>query len=204
MPGPISGGHSAAADQNFSVGRQFDLASRQYFSNRSLAQPEGMIHADERSGFGEPVALDHGVSQASPEFFGHAVERGTAGDECPELPSELAMHSPENPPALQEMLAFRRLKASLKFFQSAFVLQIALNFFFQRLQHARHCNQHGHALAPDRANNLGGLQRILKNHRAAQQLRQKHSQKLAEHMAQAATGSESEPDAPSAHTSDIV
>ena len=143
-----------------------------------------MIHADDGRGFGEPVALDGGVSQASPELFGHAVERGTAGDECPELPSELAMHAPEDPPAMEEMLSFRRLKAPLKILQTALVLQIALNLFFQRLQHARHRHQHRHALAPDSANDFAGLKRILEYHRAAQELRQKYSQELTKHVTQ--------------------
>ena len=122
VPAPISGGHSATADQDFSVRGQFDFAPGQYFANRSLAQPKGMIHADDRCGLGEPVALDGGVSQASPELFGHAVECGSAGNERPELPSELTMHPPEDPPAMEEMLPFRRLKTLLKLLQAAFAL----------------------------------------------------------------------------------
>ena len=143
-----------------------------------------MIHADDGSRFGQPVALDGGVSQASPEFFGHAVERGPSGNECPELPAELAMHAPEDPPAVEEMLSLRRLKPPPKIFQPAFIFQIALDFLFQRLQHARHRHQHRHALAPDGANDFARLERILKDHGAAHQLRQKHSQELSEHMAQ--------------------
>ena len=106
MPGPISGGNAAASDQNFSIWSQLDLAPRQHFSNRPFAQAKGMVHADDRSGFGETVALNYGVTHPSPELFGHAVERRTAADKCPELPSELAMNAPEDPPAEEKVLSF--------------------------------------------------------------------------------------------------
>ena len=184
MPSPISRGYAAAANQDFAVRRQFDFAPRQNFSNRSFAQAKRMIHADDGSRFRQPIALDGGVSQASPELFGHAIERGPSGNECPELPSKLAMHSPEDPPAVEEMLSLRRLKSPPEIFEPAFIFQIALDLLLQRLQHARHRHQHRHSLAPDGANDFARLERILENHRAAHQLRQKYSQKLPEHVAQ--------------------
>src|ERR1700722_14215803 len=133
---------------------------------------------------GKPIALDHGVSQPSPELFGDAVERRPTTDKCPEFPPQPAMHAPENPPAMQETLAFSRLKAPAKLFHTAVVLHVTLDFFLQGLQHPRHRYQHRYSLAPNSVNDLGRLQRVLKNHRSAQQLRQENSQKLAEDVTQ--------------------
>ena len=100
-----------------------------------------MVHADQRRGFGQAVALNGGVSEASPEFFGVAVERGAAGDECPEFPSELAMDAAENPPAMQEVFAFGSSKRLPELFCVTFIFEIALDFLFEGLQYARHCDQ---------------------------------------------------------------
>ena len=74
-----------------------------------------MIDADERSGLGKPVTLNHGKAQSSPKFLGSAIERRATGDEGPEFPSELAMDAAENPPAAQEMLAFSGSEGVAKF-----------------------------------------------------------------------------------------
>ena len=58
-----------------------------------------MIHADERGGFGEAVALHGGVAEASPEFFGGSGERGASGNYGPEFPAEAAVNCAEAPPA---------------------------------------------------------------------------------------------------------
>src|SRR6201987_346754 len=82
---PIARSHASAFNENLPILRQFHVATRQNFSDRSLPQPKWMIHADQRSGLGESVALNHGVSQAPPELFRVAVERRAARNECPEL-----------------------------------------------------------------------------------------------------------------------
>src|SRR5438128_921474 len=99
-----------------------------------------MIHADDRRSFGEAVSLDDRVTQPAPELFGHAIECRSATDKRPELPSEVAMNAPENPPAMKKMFPFRGLKSFPELFQSVYFFQITLNFFLQRLQHARHGN----------------------------------------------------------------
>ena len=161
-----------------------DLAAGQHLSDRPFAQAEGMVHADDRSGLGKPVALDDGITQASPESFGVTIERSAAGNKGPKLPPELAPHPPENPPAQQEGLALRPRESLFEFLQSSLVLEIALDFFPQRLQQARHRNQHRDPLAADGANQLRRLQRVLENYRPAQKLRQEDSEELPENVAQ--------------------
>src|SRR5664279_4745548 len=98
-----------------------------------------MVQADQRSRFGQSVALDHGVSQAMPEFFGLAIKRGAAADHGPELPSELAAQTAKGPPAPQKMLAPGCGVAGSKILAAAIngtVLEIAFDLLLQRLDHA--------------------------------------------------------------------
>ncbi len=143
LPGPISAGHSAATDQNFAIRSQLDFAPGQHFADRSFAQTKRMIDADDRRSFGKPIALDHGVSQPSPELFGDAVERRSAGDECPEFPSELAMHAPENPPATQEILPSAAWKRRRNCFQPPSSSRSRSIFSFSD------CNMRGTATSTD-------------------------------------------------------
>src|SRR5271165_2703637 len=101
---PVAAGYAAATYQNFSVVRQFYFASGQNLANRAAAGVEGMIQADQRSCFGQPVSLNHGVSQAMPEVFSVAIESSAAADYGPEFPSELAANSAKRPPATQKVL----------------------------------------------------------------------------------------------------
>src|SRR6185369_7255022 len=94
------------------------------------------------------------------------------------------MNLPEDPPAMQKMLAFGFSKLFLEIFQHALLFQVALDLLFQRLQHARHRDQHGNSFAANGAYHFAGLEGILKDHGAAHQLRQKHSEELPENMAQ--------------------
>src|ERR1019366_1319024 len=104
---PVAAGDAAAAHQDFAVLRQLNFAPGQNLADGPAAGVEGMVQADQRSGFGQAVALDHGVSQAMPEFFGLEIERGPTADHGPEFPSELAADVAESPPASQKMLARR-------------------------------------------------------------------------------------------------
>src|SRR3984893_16375290 len=94
------------------------------------------------------------------------------------------MDAAENPPAAQKMLAFRKSKLLPEFFAAAFVIEIAFDLLFQRLQHARHRDQHGSALAMNGPDHLGRFECVLKYHPAAHQLRQEDSQKLSEDVAE--------------------
>src|SRR5579863_5173177 len=89
-PGPISRSHASAAHQNLAVFRELHFAARQHLSNRSLPQPEGMVHADQRRRLRQSIALDRGIAQPVPEFLGFAVERRSSRNKCPEFPAEPA------------------------------------------------------------------------------------------------------------------
>ena len=127
--------------------------------------------------------MNGGVSEASPEFFGVAVEGGAAGDEGPEFPSELAMDAAENPPAMQEVFAFGGAKFLPELFCMTFVFEIALDFFFEGLQYAGHRDQHGDTLPVDSRDYFGGFERVLEYHCASHQLGEEDSEKLSEDVA---------------------
>src|ERR1019366_3805836 len=181
---PISRRHDSAPHQNLPVFRQLHLAPRQHFANRSLSQPERMVHADQRSRLGQPISLDRRIAEPSPELLSLAVERGAAGNKCPELPAELPANFAKRPPESQVVLLLGWLKPPPASLPLSAVLQIAFDLLLQRLQHTGHTYQNRYALSPDRMDHFRRLQLFLKNYRRAQQRRQKHSQKLPKHMAQ--------------------
>src|ERR1700716_641230 len=113
-----------------------------------------MVQADQRRRLRQPVSLDRGVTQSAPEFFGLTVERGAARDKRPELPAKLPAYRAENPPPMQEMLAFRRAEPPAKLFGLTTIFEIALDLLLERLQNPRHTHQHRHSLASDRAHDF--------------------------------------------------
>src|SRR4029077_16980460 len=123
----IAGRDSSTAHQDFAVFREFDFASVQHFADGTLSQAEGVIDADERRGFGQAVALNHGVAQAVPEFLGRAVEGCAAGDESPEFPAKLAPDAAKGPPAAQEVLAFGCAECGLKLLETVVPGKITLD-----------------------------------------------------------------------------
>ena len=127
---------------------------------------KGMVQRDERRGLGQAVALNDDEAQPPPELFGLGIERSAAGDEGPELPSELVVDSAEAPPAAHEVLVFRRLELALEARQPARCFQVAQDLVFQRLHQARHGDHHRDALALDDAHHLGRVQRVLEDARS--------------------------------------
>src|ERR1700685_606858 len=97
-----------------------------------------MVHTNKRSGLGEAVTLNRGVSKASPKFLGVTVESGAAGGKGPEFPSELTMDAAEDPPATKKVFAFGGSKLFLNLLATPFVFEVAFNFLFKGLQHPRH------------------------------------------------------------------
>ena len=130
-PVPVRSRDTAAANQNFAILGQLDFAARQNFPDRAFAQAKGMIDADERSRFSQPVALDHCITHASPESFRLAVERSATADERPELPTKLAVNPAQGPPAAQEMFARSSTKSLAEFLEFAFEFEVAFNPVFQ-------------------------------------------------------------------------
>ncbi len=181
---PIPCRHAAPANQNLAIIRQLHIPPRQHLPNRSFPQLERMIHADQRSSLRQPITLDSGVSQPSPEFFSLRIQRRASANECPEPPAKLPVNPAKNPPPPQKVLSLRSAEPPQKVLDLATILQIAFNPLFQRLQNSRHTHQHRHALPPDRIHNLRRLHLFLKDHGPAQQRRQKHPQELPKYMAQ--------------------
>ncbi len=143
-----------------------------------------MVHADKGSGFGKPVSLNHRVTEPGPELFGRGGERGTAGNHRPEFPAETPANLSEAPPPLQEMFAIRSLVIALEFLELAARREIAFDLVAQRFNQARHGDQHGDALVVNRPNHFRGIESVDKNRGPAENLRQEHSQQLAEDVTQ--------------------
>ena len=138
-----------------------------------------MIQADHRTGFREPVSLDYHVTQRAPELFRIAIQGCPSGDGRPELPAELAVNSPESPPALEKALAFSRCQLLPRL-----AGKLALDFLLQRLHHSGHRHQHRDPVTADGGQDLARLKARLKDDRSANQARNKHAHVLPEHMAQ--------------------
>src|SRR6185437_1871622 len=138
-----------------------------------------MVQADQRTGFCEPVALNHHVAQPSPEFFSILVKRCATGNDGPEFPSKKTADFSESPPAFQEMLILGAFPIFIDIRP-----QLAAQLVFQRLHHARHRHQHGNAFALDGCNDVAGFKAILEMHGSAEQCRDKHSHELPEYMAE--------------------
>src|SRR4051812_3487519 len=128
---PVAGGHTPASNQNFAIWRKLDLAAGENFADRAFSQLEWMVDADQRRRLRQSIALNDGVSQAAPEFFGFGVESGAACDKRPELPSKLAADSAEDPPAVEKMFVLRICETLAKGFDLVSVFQVALDFLLQ-------------------------------------------------------------------------
>ena len=72
------------------------------FADGAVADVEGMVEGDERGGLGHAVALDQGEAEAVPEGFELGGQRGSAGDDGPELPAQRAVYAAEAPPAFPD------------------------------------------------------------------------------------------------------
>src|SRR5580658_6141510 len=143
-----------------------------------------MVHADKRSGFGKPVSLNHRVTEPRPELFGCGGERGAAGNHRPEFPPETPANLSEAPPPLQEMFAIGRLVIAPKFLELPARREIAFDLVAQRFNQARHRDEHGDTLVVNRPNHFSGIESVDKNRGPAENLRQEHSQQLAEDVTQ--------------------
>src|SRR6266705_1542553 len=96
---PVAGGHVFAAHEDFASGVKLHLAPGEDLANRTSPLAKGMIHADQRGCFGQPIPLDHCESELAPKLFGIGVESRAAANERPELPAEPLMDAAECPPA---------------------------------------------------------------------------------------------------------
>src|SRR5437762_9198272 len=113
-----------------------------------------MIHADQRCSFRKPVSLDHSKPEPPPELLGFAIERCSAGNESPKLPSKFAMNMPEHPPAADEMSLFRCSIGFAKMIELSLIFQITLNLLFQRLHHPRYSHEYRNTLSTNAIHHL--------------------------------------------------
>src|ERR1051326_5440518 len=65
-----------------------------------------MIDRDERGRLSHAVTLQDRESESLPKIFCFRIERRTAGNKGPELPTETTMHFAKRPPATEKTLVF--------------------------------------------------------------------------------------------------
>ena len=89
------------------VARELYFEARQSLADRALPEPEGMIHADERSGFREPVALNRGVAEPS-QNCSAAAGSAAPPKRSPRISSRSGGESRGSATSAEKMLAIRR------------------------------------------------------------------------------------------------
>ncbi len=143
---------------------------------------ERVIEADEGCGFGHAITLHNGVTDAAEEL--HRRKCRAARDKRPEFPSEASVDAAESPRATKEFLPVGRFERTR---EPLFLLrrrEVALDSRMKPVEHTRHGNQSGSALALDRANDLGRIRRRLKHNRRTEQRWNEQSHDLAEDVAE--------------------
>ena len=144
-----------------------------------------MIDADQRSGFRKPIALNHGIAEASPELFRFRRQGGSSGNDGPEFPAEAAMDAAKRPPAFQKMLALpiqRTCGETLQLRHER--CRVAFNVFLQRFDQPRHGYQHRNAFIVNGSHDFRWIQAVGKHRSRSENLRQKNPEHLAEHVAE--------------------
>ncbi len=143
-----------------------------------------MVQADERSSFGESVALDDRVAEAMPEFFGFAIERGAAADDRQEFPPKLAANAAEGPPAAQEVLVRGARVIGGERLAAAACFQIAFDLLLERVDQAGNSDQNGDALAMNGGDDFRGIEGIFEDDGGAEKRWNKNSEELSEDVAE--------------------
>ena len=118
---------------------------------------EGMIERNDGRCLRHSVALNEYEAERVPGLLERSGQRAAAGNNRPELQSELAMHSQEAHPAP------RRAKLSLRAGHA--LRESLMRGFKMRLeqsQHARNSREHGDALLANHLNKSGSSQAALK------------------------------------------
>src|SRR5664280_3070973 len=72
---PITGSDIGAANQDFAIFIELDLAAFEHFADRAFAGAKRMVQGNQRCRLRQAVALNDHEAQAPPEFFGLGVER---------------------------------------------------------------------------------------------------------------------------------
>ena len=124
---PISRRDILSAHEDFAVLIQFHFAALEHFPNRASPDTKRVIHADERSRFRQPVALNCRESGAAPESLRFQVQRRAAGNDGPEFPAKPPVNFPESPHAAENLFILAGGKILAERFKRPFRLEIALD-----------------------------------------------------------------------------
>ena len=133
----VRGGDIFAAHQDFAVLVHTNFHAGENFADGAFRGTERMIEADERSGLGHAVTLNHGISQAVPECFHLFGEGGASGNERPEFPAQKRMDFAESPPAREEMLILGAREIFVEVPGAVVAFHLAQDFALQRFDKAR-------------------------------------------------------------------
>jgi hypothetical protein len=76
--GPGGGGDGSAADQDFAVGAELDLAAGHRLADGAAGDVEGMVEGDQSGGLRHAVTLDEDEAEGVPELFEGAGQRAAA------------------------------------------------------------------------------------------------------------------------------
>src|SRR5688500_3300484 len=95
----VAGSHVLATNQDLAIVGDANLDTLDRRADRALAHLERVVKRDDRRGFGQAVALDHGKAEPPPELLDLRWQRRRADDERPELESEGRVHAAVLPPA---------------------------------------------------------------------------------------------------------
>src|SRR5579863_6188204 len=109
-----------------------------------------MVHAYQRSRFGQAVSLNDGVAEPGPELLGRRRQCRPSGNDRPEFPPETPPDFPEAPPAPEEMLPFGLAKSPSERLCLPARAEIALDLVAQRFDQPRNRDEHGHFFVVNR------------------------------------------------------
>src|SRR5215813_13742537 len=129
-----------------------------------------MVYGDQGRTLCKSITLDHDKTKPPPELLCLRIERSSARDKRPELPSKKVMNSAEAPPTTNKLLIRCGRTLSPKPVPSSLCFEVALNLVFDCLDDAGHGYDHGNFLVLNRLNDLRRAQRFLKQNRTADKL----------------------------------
>src|SRR5215470_9756782 len=129
-----------------------------------------MVYRDQGRTLCKSITLDHDKAKPPPEFLSLRIERSSARDKCPELPSKKVMNFAEAPPTTDKLLIRCGRTLPPKPVPSSLCFEIALDLVFDCLDDAGYGYGHGHSFILNRLNNLRRAQRFLKQNRTADKL----------------------------------
>src|SRR5216684_3577639 len=152
---PIAAGDIVAPDEDFAILGELELTARQNLADRALRRAKRVIQADQGGGLRHAVALNNGVAHALEKILSFIRESCAAGNQRPEFPAKAAVDAAKHPGALEKFSASCVFKSALQPPRFALALEFPLDSSMKQIEHARHGNERGGALLPDRAKNFG-------------------------------------------------